>query len=312
MGDRPAARRYGAELAALAAKINALLPPQYQDCYDDVGPSSMGSAGLRFGPDGKVAWDEIWTSYCDLALAGGPAHRGTLLEAVSADEALADPERYREVAAEIGRGVRMVTGLEVLRGETPGWVAVRCDGEAMAGWLVRAVVVENVFARSAGSVLHLPAGPHFRLHKEVKNVITALAKTHHYWAFHMPAGRPTVLGALVGPATPAEAGAEPDKYNAVVDEIARRVREATGLSPVPSPSLGWVGVRCRDEAMAVWLMRAVLVEDVLARREGEVLYLPAAPHYEPDGEILKVVTVFGQAFRYWTARAAAEVPAERE
>ena len=51
-----------AALAALDAKINALLPPQYQSCYDEVSPSSMGSAELRYGPDGKVAWDEIWTT----------------------------------------------------------------------------------------------------------------------------------------------------------------------------------------------------------------------------------------------------------
>ena len=69
-------RNLAAELAALDAKINALLPPQYQHCYTTVSPNSMGSAGLKYGPDGRVAWDEIWTTFCDLALAGGPPHRG--------------------------------------------------------------------------------------------------------------------------------------------------------------------------------------------------------------------------------------------
>jgi sirohydrochlorin cobaltochelatase len=296
---------YQAELAALDAKLNALLPPQYQSCYDEVSPSSMGSAGLRYGADGKVAWDEIWTSFCDLALAGGPAHRGTLLEAVSAEEALADADRYREVTEEIARGIRMATGLEIVSSSTPGWVGGRCDSEAMAAWLVRAIIVENVTVRRTGDVLLLPAGPHFRLHKEIKNVITSLAKTHHYWAFHMPAGRPTVPGTLVEPATPAEARAEPEKYNAVVDEIASRVRQTTGLTTVPSPALGWVGVRCRDEAMAVWLMRAVIVEDVLVRREGHVLYLPASPDFAPGAEIARVAAVFDQACRYWEAHFAA-------
>ncbi len=81
------------ELAALDAKVNALLPPRYQHCYTSVSPNSMGSAGLRYGPDGKVAWDEIWTTFCDLALAGGPPHRGKLLEPVSQAEVAAEPGR---------------------------------------------------------------------------------------------------------------------------------------------------------------------------------------------------------------------------
>lgn len=175
-----------AELQALDAKINAILPPQYQGQYDQVKPKSMGTASLKFGPDGKVAWDEIWTSFCDLALAGGPAHRGTLLEPVAAEAALAEPEKYREVVEEIGRGIRLVTGLSVEPGATPGWVGVRCHDEAMADWLMRAIVVENVMARREGAILYLPAGPDFRLRKEIKNVVTSVAKTCHYWTEHMP------------------------------------------------------------------------------------------------------------------------------
>jgi sirohydrochlorin cobaltochelatase len=33
-------------------------------------------------------------------------------------------------------------------------------------------------------VLFLPAGPTFRLDKEIKNVVTVIAKTHHYWKEH--------------------------------------------------------------------------------------------------------------------------------
>ncbi len=47
-----------------------------------------------------------------------------------------------------------------------------------AGWLVRrAVNIENVSSYSEGMVLYLPAGPRFRLEKEIKNVVTAIAKT---------------------------------------------------------------------------------------------------------------------------------------
>ena len=56
----------------------------------------------------------------------------------------------------------------------------------MAGWLVRAIVMENVAARRRGAILELPAAPHFRLEKEIKNVITVIAKTCHYWLGHIP------------------------------------------------------------------------------------------------------------------------------
>jgi sirohydrochlorin cobaltochelatase len=33
--------------------------------------------------------------------------------------------------------------------------------------------------------LLLPAGPQFRLDGEIKNVVTAVAKTYHYWKEHI-------------------------------------------------------------------------------------------------------------------------------
>ena len=68
------------ERELLEARLKTLLPEEYQDSYEDVQPVSMGSAGLKYGRDGRVAWNEIWGSFCDLAMAGGPPHRGTLLE----------------------------------------------------------------------------------------------------------------------------------------------------------------------------------------------------------------------------------------
>jgi sirohydrochlorin cobaltochelatase len=177
-----------AQLRELDRKINEMLPPQYQGRYDEVAPTSMGSAGLRYGPDGQVAWDEMWTSFCDLALAGGPAHRGTLLEAVTAGDALAELDKYQAVVAQIERGIKLVTGLPVVPSRTAGWVGVRCDSEEMALWLMRAIIVENVMVRREGDVLYLPAGPRFTLQREIKNVITVIAKTCHYWTAHL-AGR---------------------------------------------------------------------------------------------------------------------------
>ena len=60
-----------------------------------------------------------------------------------------------------------------------------CDNEAMALWLLRAIIVENVSVRREENILFFPAGPHFKLEKEIKNVITVIAKTTHYWQEHV-------------------------------------------------------------------------------------------------------------------------------
>ncbi|MBV9021594.1 MAG: hypothetical protein JOZ71_12875, partial [Ktedonobacteraceae bacterium] len=67
------------------------------------------------------------------------------------------------------------------------WVGLLCQDEEMALWLLRAIVVENICVRREGTVLFLPAGPSFRLEKEIKNVVTAVAKTYHYWTEHVVA-----------------------------------------------------------------------------------------------------------------------------
>ncbi|QHN02942.1 hypothetical protein FTO74_05830 [Granulicella sp. WH15] len=57
-------------------RMQTLLPSIYRDRTDDVQPVSMGSAPLAFDVDGNVAWDRMWGSFCDLAMAGGPPHKG--------------------------------------------------------------------------------------------------------------------------------------------------------------------------------------------------------------------------------------------
>ncbi len=167
-----------------AQRASSILPPRYQG-GQTVSSAPMGTAPMQYADDGQVAWDEMWTSFCDLALAGGPPHRDTLLEPVPPDEVRADITGYERVLAEIERGLRLVTGLPVVRSERLGWVGVRCDNEEMALWLLRAIIVENVCVRREGTTLFLPAGPNFEVEKEVKNVITVVAKTHHYWMEHM-------------------------------------------------------------------------------------------------------------------------------
>jgi hypothetical protein len=160
-----------------------VLPPRYQQ-GTTVSAAPMGSAPLRYTDDGQVAWDQMWTAFCDLALAGGPRHRATLLEPATPEEVRAAHDAYERVVAEIERGLQLVTGLPTARSAGPGWVGLRCDDEAMARWLLRAIAEENVSIRREGTVLFVPAGPTFRLDKEIKNVVTVIAKTHHYWKEH--------------------------------------------------------------------------------------------------------------------------------
>ncbi len=159
-----------------------ILPPRYQLKTPSAAP--MGAAALKYDSEGHAAWNEIWTDFCDLALAGGPPHRGNLLEPVNPDAVLAKPAAYEHVVIELERGIHMVTGLPVIRSQTPGWVGMECQSEEMALWLLRAIIVENITVRREDKVLYFPAGPDFQLEKEIKNVITVIAKTNHYWIEH--------------------------------------------------------------------------------------------------------------------------------
>ena len=129
---------------ALDSRLKLLLPEEYRDSYEAMQPKPMGSAPLKYDTEGQVAWDQIWGSFCDLAMAGGPPHKGRLLGPGLQSEIDAQFNRYDEVAEEICRGIRLATGLRSYVSPTVGWVCVTCLSDAMAEWLVRAIVMENV------------------------------------------------------------------------------------------------------------------------------------------------------------------------
>jgi urease accessory protein len=158
------------------------LPPRYFKA--EANPAPMEASDLEYDAEGKVAWDVMWQSFCDLALAGGPPHRGTLLEPVEPHRAAANPAQYEVALAELERGMALVTGLKTQRGAL-GWVGLVCESEAMALWMLRAIIVENISVRREEAVLYFPVSGEFRLDGEIKNIITAIAKTHHYWKEHV-------------------------------------------------------------------------------------------------------------------------------
>jgi hypothetical protein len=252
----------GEDLAAvmeLNARLRILLPPEYQDTYQSLEPKPMRSAGLKFDADGRVAWDEIWGSFCDLAMAGGPPHKGSLLEPGALADIEAQRARYEDVVEEICRGVTMATELPARESPNAGWVRVDCYSEVMAGWLLRAIVMENVAVRAEGRMLDLPAAPAFRLEKEIKNVVTVVAKTCHYWMGHIPRDQKAAIGAL----------------------FERLSRESPLIEPA-SPA-AWRPVECPSVAVAIWMMRAAIAHNVLARREGVTLFVPVNSATDPGG-----------------------------
>lgn len=286
------------ELKELDERINALLPPRYSGCFEDVSPTSMGSAQLRYDKHGKVVWGEIWTTFCHLALAGGPPHRGRFLGAVPVEETQASPADYELVVAELKRALGLCVELPLVAAPPAGWIGLACDSEATAAWLVRAIVAENVIARNDGSVLYVPAGPGFRVEKEIKNVVVCVAKCCHYLFDHLePEQQPTgAAPRLVGPPLPQELVDLRENYEQAAQTLQRSIEESTGMKTQRSESPGWVGFDCGDEETAVWLLRAIAVEDVLVRREMAVVYVPVDLGAEGAG-IRKTAAAVARASR---------------
>jgi sirohydrochlorin cobaltochelatase len=94
------------------------------------------------------------------------------------------------VLKELERGIAQVTKQPVRRSPVPTWIGLACTNDEMALWVLRAIVVENITVRREDKVPWFPAGPDFRLKREMKNVVTVVAKTTHYWQEHI-AGQAT-------------------------------------------------------------------------------------------------------------------------
>jgi len=312
--------RHHAALALLERRLNILLPAEYQGA-DAIGePTPMGSAGLRFDADGRVAWDQIWGSFCDLAMGGGPPHKGRLLQPATPADIDAAPERYAEVVQEICRGVQLAADLQAAAAPDPGWVRVRCFTDAMAAWLLRAITMENVAVRGGARTIDLPAGPAYGLAKEIKNVITVIAKTSHYWVGHIPRTQKNQIDwlfgtiaaetPLIGPAdaettttgltrpAPHVPAAPPLSTAGAHATLAAAIQRSTGLRASERRYEGWLGLVMPSIGSAIWMMRALTVGNVLARREDTILYVPVHPEADPGGEeVARRVAYFWQLER---------------
>jgi hypothetical protein len=173
----------------LAARIG-VDPDPGEDPVELIMPAppqaaTMSSADFVYLADGRPDWQSMWQGFCELALYGGPPHRGTesRLLAPSGAEATAVPAPAGAIE-EIRRGIWETTGLYSELAE-PGWLAVTCRSRAMAVWMAASIILENVEARFEVDRVLLPASDAFGLKDQAKSVITVVAKTHHYWVQHV-------------------------------------------------------------------------------------------------------------------------------
>jgi len=67
----------------------------------------------------------------------------------------------------------------------------------------------------------------------------------------------------------------------VAAEAARQILEDTGLTAAGREYVGWLGLQLPSVRDAVWLMRALVVCNVLARREETVLFVPVNTLTDP-------------------------------
>jgi hypothetical protein len=215
---------------------------------------------------------------------------------------MANPERQAEVVAEIDRAIRLTVGAAVAPGYAPGWIGIPCGSLREAAWLQLAVTAENVSARRRETVLQLPAGPAFRVEKEIKNVVVALTKTLHYWDGHLT-GDQQSLASEDGweAANLTETANASAAYETAVNALEESLRGA-GLPTSPRRYIGWVGVETASEEEAVWLLRAILVERILVRREEGVVYLPVNGEMGPE-RLARLVKVVSRAQQLWIARS---------
>lgn len=155
----------------------------------NAGPSSapMSSADFVWRDDGRPDWGAMWQGFCELALYGGPPHRGDA-DALTAVDVADDYEAFAQSEAfqEIRRGIWETTGLYAEPAQ-PGWIAVSCTSLKMAAWLCASIILENVYARCEDERLFLPVSPDYQLKNEIKSIVTVLAKTNHYWQAHVEA-----------------------------------------------------------------------------------------------------------------------------
>ncbi|MGE3984917.1 MAG: hypothetical protein AB7G38_12150, partial [Dehalococcoidia bacterium] len=83
-------------------------------------------------------------------------------------------------------------------------------------------------------------------------------------------------------------------------ELKRGIWEATGLFGEPAQD-SWLALTCQSRKMAAWMCAAIILENIEARCDEERLYVPAAAHFEVEGEVRDIIAVLAKVHQYWAA-----------
>ncbi len=104
---------------------------------------------------------------------------------------------------------------------------------------------------------------------------------------------------------PPEAAPDEVVEDGMIEEIARGILETTDLLATPSPG-GWLAVQCDSKRMAAWLSAVIILENVDARSDGDVLFVPGDRGFELKDQVKSVITVVAKANHYWQEHLANE------
>ena len=141
-----------------------------------------------------------------------------------------------------------------------------------------------------------------------------IAKTSHYWLGHILPPQQYAIGqclATLAETSPAVApvwlpdGSDPAA--GVTADLAGRMRSFPGVGVASPRQAGWLGVACPDVASAVWMTRALVAMNVLARREDTVICVPVNVSTDPQGE--RVAGAIARVHRLAAARGLLQTPA---
>src|SRR5918995_166490 len=160
-------------LEELEARLKTILPGEYQDSYEGMEPVPMRSAGLKYGSDGKVAWNEIrnvvtvtaktshyWLEHMPRAQQRGIA---SLFARLARESPLVEPALthvgQEPAATALSDAITRDTGRHASKSPYAGWLGVECSSVKSAIWMMRALVAGNVLSRREGTTLFVPVNP---------------------------------------------------------------------------------------------------------------------------------------------------------
>src|SRR5262249_35165698 len=145
-------------LEALRPTLGRARESRIRDYAPAPPPAPMSAAPFLLREDGRPDWGAMWSSFCELALYGGPPHRGPDNPLRAPEASAADSASEAAMVEEMRRGIWETTGLyaEPTGG---GWLAVACGTRAMGARLCATLLLQNPEGRGGEDRRPGPPGP---------------------------------------------------------------------------------------------------------------------------------------------------------